>query len=98
MQSVNIKGFGAFTFDIATDLPRIATKNIDPSKEIEDQRMERKHLHAIRPCFIVDPAFQYHLYHYPGKEEVTKPKSQHSVLQKGFSTIFCNPVPIANAW
>ena len=35
------------------------------------------------------------LIRYPGKEEITKPKSQHSVYQKGFNMIFCNPVPIA---
>ena len=51
-----MKGFGMFTYDINTALPRIATKNIDPNKEIEEQRMERKHLHVIRPCFVVDPA------------------------------------------
>lgn len=62
-----MKGFGMFSYDINTDLPRIATKNIDPNKEIDEQRMERKHLHVIRPCFVVDPALQYHLYHYPGK-------------------------------
>ena len=32
---------------------------------------------------------------YPGKEEIIKPKSQHSVYQKGFNMVFCNPVPIA---
>ena len=35
------------------------------------------------------------LLRYPGKEEITKPKSQHSIYQKGFNMIFCNPVPIA---
>lgn len=34
---------------------------------------------------------------YPGKEELQKPKSQHSIYQKGFSMIFCNPTPIAQA-
>ena len=29
------------------------------------------------------------------KEELTKPKSQHSVYQKGFKMTYCNPIPIA---
>lgn len=35
-RSVNIKKFGSFTFDINTDLPRIATKQINPSVDLED--------------------------------------------------------------
>lgn len=35
-KSVNVKKFGAFTFDISTDLPRIATKSVVPSKNLED--------------------------------------------------------------
>ena len=37
------------------------------------------------------------LLRYPGKEEITKPQSQHSIYQKGFNMIYCNPVPIAAA-
>ena len=44
-KSVNVKNFGAFTFDIATELPRIATKTISPYNDLNDQRMERKHVH-----------------------------------------------------
>jgi len=29
-KSVNIKKFGAFTFDIQTELPKIASKSMDP--------------------------------------------------------------------
>ena len=47
-KSINIKGFGAFTFDIETDLPRIATKTINPFSDINEQRAERKHVHKIR--------------------------------------------------
>lgn len=47
-KSVNVKKFGAFTFDIDTDLPRIATKQINPSIDLEDQRLDRKHVHRIR--------------------------------------------------
>lgn len=47
-KSVNIKKFGSFTFDINTELPRIASKSIDPNTELEDQRLSRKHIHHIR--------------------------------------------------
>lgn len=35
-KSVNIKGFGSFTFDIDTELPKIATKTINPKTDLED--------------------------------------------------------------
>lgn len=35
-RSVNIKGFGSFTFDIDTELPRIATRQINPNTNLED--------------------------------------------------------------
>jgi nucleoid DNA-binding protein len=47
-RSVNIKGFGSFTFDIDTELPRIATKTINPNTDLEDQRLDRKHVHKIK--------------------------------------------------
>jgi len=94
-RSVHIKNFGSFTFDIQTELPRIATKSITPTQDLLDQRLERKHLHSLRPCFVVDPNLQAHLIHYHGKEEFSKPKSQNSIFQKGFAMIYCNPVPIA---
>lgn len=53
------------------------------------------HNHKIRPCFAPDKKFQDMLIRYPGKEEITKPQSQHSIYQKGFNMIYCNPVPIA---
>ena len=56
-RSVNIKRFGSFTFDIETELPRIAMKSSSVSVNhlaIEDQRMDRKHVHKMRPCFVVD--------------------------------------------
>jgi hypothetical protein len=46
---------------------------------------------------VVDPVLQYHLIRYPGKEEISPAISQHSIYQKGFRTIYANPVPIANA-
>jgi len=35
-KSVNIKGFGSFTFDIDTELPRIATRSINANTNLED--------------------------------------------------------------
>jgi hypothetical protein len=32
---------------------------------------------------------------FPNKKEIDVPASQHSVYQKGFAMIFCNPTPIA---
>jgi len=37
-QNVNIKGFGAFAFEIKTELPKIATKSISPYENIGEQR------------------------------------------------------------
>ena len=96
-KSVNLRGFGAFSFDIETELPKVATRSINTNHTIEEQRMERKHLHKIRPVFVVDAKLKAALARYPGKEEIEKPKSQASVYQKGFNTIYCNPVPIAAA-
>jgi hypothetical protein len=53
------------------------------------------HNHKIRACFVPDKKLQDLLLRYPGKEEISKPKSQHSIYQKGFNMIYCNPVPIA---
>ena len=94
-KGINLRGFGAFTFDVTTDMPR--THTINPEFEIADQRMERKHLHKNRPCFAVDQEFKYVLQRFPGKEQLERPASQHSVYQRGFQMIFCNPVPIAHS-
>jgi CCDC81 eukaryotic HU domain 1/CCDC81 eukaryotic HU domain 2 len=95
-KGVNIQGFGAFTFDIATELPKIASINpMDPA--INEQRLQRKHLHKNRPVFIPDPGLEYLLQRYHRKSQIDKPASQKSVYQKGFQMIFCNPVPIAQA-
>lgn len=53
-RSVNIKRFGAFTFDIDTELPRIATKSMNPTSDLMESRLDRKHLHKVKPCFVVD--------------------------------------------
>jgi nucleoid DNA-binding protein len=95
-KGVNIVGFGAFTFDIQTDLPRLGA--INPLQgEIYEQRLERKHLHKNKPVFIPDSSLEYFLQRYHRKSQVDKPASQKSVYQKGFQMIFCNPVPIAQA-
>ena len=96
-KNVNIRGFGAFAFSIKTELPRIASRTINPSDKIDHQRKERKHIHKIDPRFVVDPKLQYHLYHYPGKEQVESAKSQTSIYQKGFQMVYCNPYPISSA-
>ena len=51
----------------------------------------------MKPVFVVDPDLQYHLVRYPGKEEISPAISQHSIYQKGFRTIYANPVPVAAA-
>ncbi|KAM3139420.1 Aconitate hydratase mitochondrial [Paramecium bursaria] len=95
-QGVNLKEFGAFTFEVLSDFIKpMQHSNFNMSKELEIQRAERKHIHNIRPCFVPDNAFKYFLARYPGKEEITKPKSQHSIYQQGFGMNFCNAGPIA---
>ena len=93
---INYRNFGAFAFEVDTDLVKPAQhSNFDITKDLSNQREERMHNHTIRPCFVPDKRLQDVLLRYPGKEEIIKPKSQHSIYQKGFNMIFCNPVPIA---
>ena len=47
-KSVNVKGFGAFTFDITTDLPNIATRRITADSDMNSERQARKHVHHLR--------------------------------------------------
>lgn len=94
-RSVNIKKFGAFTYNVQTELPKIASRSISPKVDIFTQRLERKNVHHLKPVFVVDPMLQYNLVRYPGKEEISPAKSQHSIYQKGFRCIYANPVPIA---
>ena len=46
--SVNIRKFGAFTFDIDTELPKISSRKISIDHDIECQRAERKHVHHLK--------------------------------------------------
>ena len=96
-RSVNIKGFGCFTYNIQTELPKIAMRSISPKVDIFTQRQERKHVHHLTPVFVIDSAIRANLMRYPGKEEITPAKSQHSIFQKGFRCIYANPVPVAQA-
>ena len=48
-QGVNIKGFGAFTFDIETELPKISHgRQVDIAKGLGDVRGERKNIHHCK--------------------------------------------------
>jgi hypothetical protein len=92
-----VKKFGCFTYNIQTELPKIAVRNSSPKTDIWTQRIERKNIHHLKPVFVVDPALQYHLVRYAGKEEISPAISQHSIYQKGFRCIYANPVPVAAA-
>lgn len=96
-KSVNVKKFGCFTYNIQTELPKIAARNGSPKTDIFTERLERKNIHHLKPVFVVDPCIQYHLVRYNGKEEISPAISQHSIYQKGFRTIYANPVPVAAA-
>lgn len=95
---VNIKGFGAFTFDIDTELPKIQNgRQVDIAKGLNDVRSERKNIHHCKPRFVIDAKLQTHLNRYHGKEQICPAKSQNSIYQKGFRMVFLNPVPVAAA-
>lgn len=64
--------------------------------DIFTKRLERSNIHHLKPVFVVDPVIAYHLVRYPGKEEISPAISQHSIYQKGYRTIYANPVPVAN--
>lgn len=63
---------------------------------IFEKRADRANIHHLKPVFVVDPKIKYHLKRYPGKEEISPAISQHSIYQKGYRTIYANPVPVAN--
>lgn len=70
-KSVNIKRFGAFTFDIDTELPKIARDVFGTgpaSKDLTDARQERKHIHHLKPRFVIDKDLQALTIRYHGKE------------------------------
>ncbi len=47
-QSVNIKKFGAFTYDIETELPKISRRQITATSDMMAERQDRKHVHKLR--------------------------------------------------
>jgi len=95
-KSINLRGFGAFSIEIESSHVEPAIySTIDFKKQLDEQRAERKHVHKIRPCFIVDSKMKYLLTRYPNKEEISFSKSQNSVYQQGFGMVFCNAGPIA---
>ena len=97
-KGVNVKGLGTFTFEVSTSLPRLGIDFTHAkTKSFQELLMEKKTQHHLRPCFVIDPKFSHILTRFNGKEELTKPKSQSSIYQKGFQMTYCNPVPIAAA-
>jgi hypothetical protein len=97
-KGVNVKNLGAFTFEVATELPKIGIDyNQAKLKSFGELIIEKKSTHKLRPCFVIDEKFKKLLTRFKNKEELIKPKSQSSVYQKGFQMTYCNPIPIAAA-
>lgn len=97
-KGINIRGFGAFTYECKQTLPKPGINTAETSiKPFSQLLLEKKSQHIMRPCFIIDPNFAKILIRFSGKEEVTKPKSQSSIYQKGINMTYCNPYPIAAA-
>lgn len=93
---VNVKGFGAFTFEVACELPKVGIDFKETKlKSFGELIIEKKTTHRLRPCFIIDQRYKKNLVKFNDKEELTKPKSQASVYQRGFKMTYCNPIPIA---
>jgi len=78
-KGMNMKKFGAFTFDIETDLPRISRRHITADSDIAQDRSQRKHIHKLKPCFVIDPVLKRLLNRYKGKEEISPAGSQKSI-------------------
>jgi hypothetical protein len=95
-KGINIRGFGAFTYEVKQTLPRLGIDfNQAKTKTFEELLLEKKSRHIMRPCFVIDPRFLPILTRFNNKEELTKPKSQSSIYQKGINMTYCNPIPIA---
>ena len=49
-RSVYVKNFGAFNFDISTDLPNIASRgrSLSPGTDLKAERAARKKIHHLR--------------------------------------------------
>lgn len=97
-KGVNIKNFGAFTYEVETELPKLGLEyNKAKNKSFKELLVEKKTTHKLRPCFVIDQKFKKILTKFKDKDEISKPKSQASIYQKGFQMTYCNPVPIAAA-
>ena len=97
-KGINIRGFGAFTYEVHQTLPRLGINfNQAKTKSFQELLLEKKSRHIMRPCFIIDPKFLAILTRFNNKEELSKPKSQSSIYQKGINMTYCNPIPIAAA-
>jgi len=95
---VNIKNFGTFTYEVKQTLPKLGIDYKKAStKTFKELLLEKKSLHKLRPCFIIDPKIASILTRFNNKEELTKPASQSSIYQRGFKMTYCNPIPIAAA-
>lgn len=95
-KGINVKNFGAFTFEVSTELPKLGLEyNQVRNKSFNELITEKKTTHKLRPCFVIDQKFKKILTRFKDKEELIKPKSQTSIYQKGFQMTYCNPVPIA---
>jgi hypothetical protein len=67
-RGVNYRNFGAFAFEVDTDIVKPAQhSNFDITKDLSNQREERMHNHKIRPCFVPDKRLHDMLLRYPGK-------------------------------
>lgn len=97
-KGVNVKNFGTFTYEVSTQLPKTGIDyNQAKMKSFGELVIEKKTTHSLRPCFVIDNRFKKLLTRFKDKEELTKPKSQSSVFQRGFQMTYCNPIPIAAA-
>lgn len=95
-KGINIRGFGAFTYEVRQTLPCLGINfNQAKQKSFQDLLLEKKSRHIMRPCFIVDQRFLPILTKFNNKEELSKPKSQSNIYQKGINMTYCNPIPIA---
>ena len=97
-KGINIKNFGAFTFEVTTELPKLGLEfSKAKNKSFQELLVEKKTTYKLRPCFIIDQKYKKILTKFKDKDEVFKPKSQSSIYQKGYQMTYSNPIPIAAA-
>lgn len=97
-KGINVKNLGAFTYEVETTLPKLGIEyNKSKTKSFKELLVEKKSTNKLRPCFVIDPKYKKILSKFKDIEEISKPKSQSSIYQKGFQMTYCNPVPIAAA-